>query len=73
MANIFTLGDVAEIFGVKVDTLRRWVRQGELDCSFHAGRYFVLESTLKALLDRKKGIRKLPTYRPKGFQGRGAN
>lgn len=48
----YALPDAAKMLGVKLLTLYRWRNDGKLACSKMGGRYYVEESTIKALMKR---------------------
>jgi excisionase family DNA binding protein len=51
----YTLGGIAELFGVCRKTVWQWKRAGRLPGVRLGKQYYVAESTVKALLQGRKG------------------
>jgi molybdopterin-binding protein len=60
MADAYRIGEAAEILGVRVETLRRWEREGKLETRRTAGRQrLVPAAELARLLAERRGYRRV--------------
>ena len=60
MADAYRIGEAAEILGVRVETLRRWEREGKLKTRRTAGRQrLVPAAELARLLAERRGHRRV--------------
>ncbi len=67
-AEYFSLGEIAERFGLNVVTVRRWVRAGKLEAVRVGGTYRVSKVALEAFL---QSAHRPPSSSPAGSVGSG--